>query len=100
VLAYIASVGLDPGGIATTGEGRLRFTLRPLSPDGVRLIKDVDRALPALTLGERELEICVAEGGELEHVLSSLAANWSQLVEVEVCPVRERLRPVTEMRRP
>ncbi len=57
--------------------------MRPLNPEGVRLIKDVDRAVPAFALGDRELDVYVTERGELEHVLSGLAANWPQLVEIE-----------------
>ena len=61
----------------------MRFTLRPLNPAGLELIKAVEPTVPAFSVTDRELDVYVADRQELEEVLAMFSPKWPQLIEVE-----------------
>jgi hypothetical protein len=63
-------------------EEGLRFTLRPLNPEGLQLIKEIEQVLPGF-VSEREADVYAADRHELEAALSNLSPNWPRLVDVE-----------------
>lgn len=61
----------------------MRFTLRPLNPAGLELIKAVEPTVPAFSVTDRELDVYVSDRSELERVLAKFTPQWRQVVEVE-----------------
>jgi hypothetical protein len=61
----------------------LRYVLRPLSPQGLELIRALERVVPVIATTDGQVDVYVSDYREIDEVLAMFSSNWSRLVELE-----------------